>query len=140
MRAIWLGTLAAAALVACGGSAASVPAAMAKRSIALSIRFDDGAGKVSRGTLSCRSGAQRATGIARPAAQTCARMRAIAALLISQPRTDRVCTLIYGGPQKVRLSGTIDRKRVLRRFSRTNGCQISDYDRLARALPAIRVR
>jgi hypothetical protein len=61
-------------------------------------------------------------------------------LLISQPREDRVCTLIYGGPQRVRVTGAIDGKRVVRRFARTNGCQIADYDRLAVALPAIRAR
>ena len=61
-------------------------------------------------------------------------------MLIVQPRKDRACTLIFGGPQRVRVSGTIGGKRVDRRFDRTNGCEIADYDRLARALPRIRAR
>jgi hypothetical protein len=136
---IWLGALTTAVLAACGDDAAGVPATAAKRSMTLSVRFDDGAGRLSRGTLTCRPGRRRATGIARPAARSCSRMRAAAGLLISQPRKDRVCTMIYGGPQQVRVAGVIDGKRVVRRFTRANGCQVADYDRLAIALPAIRV-
>jgi hypothetical protein len=142
VRAIVASAAACAALLACGcgDGAARARTAPVKRSIALTIRFDDGAAAAARGTLSCRAGEQRATGIARPAAESCARVRKLAPLLISQPRQDRVCTMIYGGPQKVRVTGTIDRKRVDRRFARTNGCEIADYDRLAGALPAVRAR
>ena len=136
-RVIWL---AVAVLAACGIDAAGVPAAPAKRSVALAIRFDNGPRKVSRGTLTCRSGEERATGIARPAARSCAGIRKLAPRLISQPPKDRVCSMIYGGPQKVRVTGTIDGKHVDRIFTRTNGCQIADYDRLAAALPAIAVK
>ena len=124
----------------CGESAARAATAAQQRSITLTIRFDRGPRTLSRGTLSCRSGERRATGIARPAARSCARVRKIAGFLTSRPREDRVCTLLYGGPQKVRVTGRIDGKRVDRRFDRTNGCEIADYDRLARALPRIRAR
>jgi hypothetical protein len=141
-RAIFASTAACAALLfcGCGDGAERAVSAPAKHPIALTIRFDDGAGQRERGTLSCRSGRQRAAGIARPAARTCTRIRRIAPMLIAQPRKDRACTLIFGGSQRVRVSGTIGAERVDRRFTRTNGCEISDYGRVAEALPAIRVR
>lgn len=132
-RAILLGALAAAALAACGEQAAGVSAAPAKRSIALTISFDSGAGKVMRGTLSCRRGRQRATGVARPAARSCSRVRRLAAFLTTPPPRDRVCTEIYGGSETARVTGSIDGQRVSRRFSRRNGCEITDYNRIARA-------
>lgn len=141
-RTLLAGAAACAALLACGcgDGAERALSAPATRSIALTIRFDDGAGRTARGALTCRSGRQRATGIARPAARSCARIRRIAPLLISQPRKDRTCTMIFGGPQRVRVTGKIGAKRIDRRFTRANGCQIADYDRLAGALPAIRAR
>ena len=49
---------------------------------------------------------------------------------------DVVCTEIYGGPQRARVIGTVDGKRVWANFTRTNGCQIGRWDRaLAVALP-----
>jgi hypothetical protein len=142
VRTIFASAAACAALLASGSAddAAGAPTATPKRSITLTIRFDRVARVLLRGTLSCRPGGQRATGIARPAARSCSRVRRIAGLLTSKPREDRICTLIYGGPQKVRVTGRIGAKRVNRRFDRTNGCEIADYDRLASALPRIRVR
>jgi hypothetical protein len=141
-RGICASAAACAALLVCGcgDGAERAASASVKRSIALTIRFDDGAGQRKRGTLGCSSGQQRATGIARPAARTCARIQRVVPMLIVRPRKDRACTLIYGGPQRVRVSGAIGGKRVDRRCTRTNGCEISDYGRLAAALPAIRVR
>lgn len=140
-RAICASAAACAALLVggCGDGAERAASAPAKRPIALTIRFDDGEGQRKRGTLGCKSGQERATGIAHPAARTCARIQRIVPMLIVQPRNDRACTLIFGGPQRVRVSGRIGGKRVDRRFTRTNGCEISDYGRLAGALPAIRV-
>ena len=39
-----------------------------------------------------------------------------------------MCTQIYGGPEQARVTGTIDGKKVDRRFTRTNGCEIADFD------------
>jgi hypothetical protein len=143
VRTILASAATCAALLASGGGGGEAAGARTpppQRSITLTIRFDRGARVPLRGTLSCRPSAKRATGIARPAARSCSRVRRIAGLLTSKPREDRICTLIYGGPQKVRVTGRIGGKRVNRRFDRTNGCEIVDYDRLASALPRIRVR
>jgi len=55
-------------------------------------------------------------------------------LLTTQPDQDRVCTQIYGGPETARVSGTIDGEKVDRRFERTNGCAIADFNRAGELL------
>lgn len=40
------------------------------------------------------------------------------------------CTQIYGGPQTARVRGRLRGKRVSASFSRTDGCQISRWDRV----------
>lgn len=60
--------------------------------------------------------------------------------LISQAQTDlfnaelppgTVCTEIYGGPQTLRVRGTLSGRRIDTTFSRTDGCQIDRWDRAA---------
>jgi hypothetical protein len=42
-----------------------------------------------------------------------------------------VCTQIYGGPQVARVTGRIDGRRVWATLGRTDGCEISRWDRLS---------
>jgi hypothetical protein len=42
-----------------------------------------------------------------------------------------VCTEIYGGPQKARVVGVVDGKRVWSPFTRTNGCKIGRWQRIS---------
>ena len=42
-----------------------------------------------------------------------------------------MCTEIYGGPQVATVRGTVDGEAVSATFSRTNGCEIGRWDRLA---------
>lgn len=58
-------------------------------------------------------------------------------LLIDGPPDDRICTEIYGGPDKASLVGTIDDQSVDAVISREDGCRIDDWDNvLAGILPA----
>jgi Subtilisin inhibitor-like len=41
---------------------------------------------------------------------------------------DSICTQVYGGPQKARVTGQIDGRAVDARFSRTNGCEIHRWN------------
>jgi hypothetical protein len=136
----WPAAVAAAALLAACGEdpkAASTGAG----AIALTVRFDDGPGeRVRRGALNC-NGTPRASGVLAgplPAGRMCEQARTVARLLTSTPARDRACTQIYGGPQTLRVTGTIDGRRFDRRITRTDGCGIADYGRVARALPARR--
>lgn len=42
-----------------------------------------------------------------------------------------VCTEIYGGPQKARVTGTVGGNRIWATFTRQNGCQIDRWNRLS---------
>jgi hypothetical protein len=41
------------------------------------------------------------------------------------------CTEIYGGPDQAEVRGTVKLQSILARFNRTNGCEISRWDKLA---------
>jgi hypothetical protein len=142
VRALAGWAAAAVLLTGCGESGdAKAPARPAAGSLALAVRYDDGAGRVRSGRLTCAAGKQRAAGALAgraPAARLCTQARAIAPLL-TKPRPGPVaCTQIYGGPQTLRVTGTIDGRAVKRRFTRTNGCEIADFGRVADALPVTR--
>ena len=102
--------------------------------IELTIVNDDGSGRPTTGTLTCRGADQRAEGAldgrASPA-ELCAQARGNAELLTGKPDKARACAQVYGGPETARVTGTIGREKVDRRFSRTNGCEIADYTRAA---------
>jgi hypothetical protein len=135
--------LTVALLAGCGGSddPAPAPARSTGVAIALAVRYDDGAGHVRTGQLTCAAGEQRATGALAdraPAARLCRQARAIAPLLFKQRGGRVACTQLYGGPQTLRVTGTIEGRAVNRRFARTNGCEIADFTRVAGALPVTR--
>jgi hypothetical protein len=143
-RAVAGWALAVALLAGCGGSGDPAPAparTAATGSIALAVRYDDGAGKVRTGRLICAGGEQRATGALAdraPATRLCTQARTIAPLFFKQRGGRVACTQLYGGPQTLRVTGTIDGRAVNRRFARTNGCEIADFARVAGALPVTR--
>jgi len=128
--------LTAGALSGCGDdddepAAAQTAPTPASGAIELSIRHDDGAGHEETGTLTCRPSEPRAGGFLTrrtTADELCAKARAIKALLTTQPERQRACTQIYGGPETAQITGTIDGVKVDRRFSRTNGCEIADFN------------
>ncbi len=61
----------------------------------------------------------------------CRRLTAASVRLFAPLPPDMACTQIYGGPQMARVIGTIAGKRVWATFSRTDGCQISRWERLS---------
>lgn len=130
--------IAAALLAACGEAGTAQPSAASRPSVALSVRYDNGAGRVRTGRLTCTASVQRAAGALAgrvPVARQCTRVRSIASLLTHAPPAGRICTQIYGGPQTIRVRGKIGRAAVRRTFKRTNGCEIADFARVAMALP-----
>ena len=44
---------------------------------------------------------------------------------------DVMCTQIYGGPERVKVTGSVRGKKVNTLFVRSDGCQIARYDRAA---------
>jgi hypothetical protein len=88
-------------------------------------------------TLRCQGGRAVAGGyLADAPAEACRHARRLARFLLSEPDPDRVCTEIFGGPQTGEVTGVIDGRRVRRSFSRRNGCEIADWDRMGLLLDA----
>lgn len=73
-------------------------------------------------TLDC-AGADRAT---------CAEVARLLPRL--RPDPNEACTQIYGGPERIVLSGQLAGERVRLEVGRTDGCAIARYDLLAAAL------
>jgi hypothetical protein len=115
----------------------AAPAVAHAGAVHLRIRYDDRAGHVRRATLDCVASGPRATGFlhGRDAARLCRRAYELEQLLARPPRTDRPCTMVYGGPDRARIRGNVRGAAVDRSFSRTNGCEIADWDRAQLLLP-----
>lgn len=65
-----------------------------------------------------------------PAAACAALAQAGVEAFAPTPR-DVACTEQWGGPQVATVQGTVDGEQISARFDRTNGCEISRWDRLA---------
>ena len=119
--------LAVGALALVGGSA--IPAAPAVETAVTITYWPDGAdrSKSVRWTLRCDP-----TGgtLPRPA-RACAKLAVGGVKLFAPVPPNMACTEIYGGPQKARVVGVVNGKRVWAILSRTDGCQIGRWQRLS---------
>lgn len=115
----------AAALAACGGEDERAGTGAPTVDLVISVTTPQG----NRETrLQCDAAAR---------SRRCEIARRLADFLAEEPPRDRVCTEIYGGPETARVRGTIGERRIDRRFSKTNGCEIADWER---AEPLLAVR
>jgi hypothetical protein len=114
----------------------AVMAAAAPAPVTLTIRYANGPHATEKvAHLRCRTSA-RADGFLRTSAgPACRRARKIAGFLASRPSPTRVCSQIYGGPERARIAGTIGERRIDRRFTRTNGCETADWRHAIPLLP-----
>ncbi|MEX0745382.1 MAG: hypothetical protein WD118_07245 [Phycisphaeraceae bacterium] len=103
----------------------------------LKLAYEDGEGERETAALTCTDDGASGTGYMKAqAAIACKQVDSLKNLLTKPPAEDRACTQIYGGPQKLRVSGRVDFDTVASRtFERTNGCEIAEWKRLAPLLP-----
>lgn len=143
MRKILMTVLAAGclALTGCGaqdpGGATTSPSTPAHPdspdtvTAELTITVDDGAGGITRHTLTCGpAGGDHPDPEAACAALT-------GPEFLEPVPADAACTAQYGGPQTATVTGTLDGSQVDAEFRRTDGCQISRWDRAAALLGAV---
>jgi Tol biopolymer transport system component len=81
-------------------------------------------------TLRCRP----AAGTLRNRATACSELMSVRNPFAPVPR-DTPCTEIYGGPQQATVVGVYGGKPVRTTFTRTNGCQIARWNRVAFLFP-----
>ena len=77
------------------------------------LRCDPTAGSLQRPTLACQ------------------RLSAGGMKLFAPISPKVACTEIYGGPQRARVTGVVEGKRVWATFSRTNGCHIERWAKVS---------
>lgn len=119
-------------------SASCAPASTIPRPATVALSMTYTAGTVHAGaTLACGSGHERVTGFLarRSAALLCARARALRAFLAAGPDRGRVCSQVYGGPDRALVRGRIGASSIRRWFGRADGCQIADWRRAGLLLP-----
>ena len=123
MRASPVALAIAVAAVAAGAAATSAPTSLRitywedstkpTKSVTWTLRCGPAAGSLPRPTRACR-------GLARGGAE----------LFAPTPKS-AVCTEIYGGPQRARVVGTVNAKRIWATFTRSNGCEISRWQQIS---------
>ena len=64
-------------------------------------------------------------------ARACARLTAGGAKLFAPLPRNIVCTEIYGGPQRARVVGAVNGRRIWATFARSNGCEIDRWQRIS---------
>jgi hypothetical protein len=114
-----------------------VPAAASAGAVHLRFTYSDGAGHQKTAALTCDASGPRATGYLRhrDRAKLCATAYRLKRFLGTPPPRDRVCALIYGGPDRARVRGNVADRAVNRLFTRVNGCEIDDWSRAQALLP-----
>jgi hypothetical protein len=119
--------LAAIALAACATGSATPQQASAT---SLTVTYwSQGPNVSKRQQWTLRCAPARGT-LARPAV-ACRKLAAGGTKLFAPTPKNVACTEIYGGPQVAKVVGTVQGRRVWASLSRTNGCEISRWDRLS---------
>lgn len=108
------------------------PASSTAPSTNLTVVFDDGAGKTDSWTLTC----DPAGGTHPHAATACAALTANGKTALPPVAKGMMCTQIFGGAQRAKVTGTWNGGQVNAALSRTNGCEISRWKALEGLLPA----
>ncbi|MGD0274131.1 MAG: hypothetical protein ABSB96_10430 [Gaiellaceae bacterium] len=78
-------------------------------------------------TLNCPTG----KGTLPAGRATCKKLSHLSARAFAPVPTGTACTLIYGGPEKALVTGRYSGKTIRAVFSRTDGCQIARWSRVA---------
>lgn len=58
----------------------------------------------------------------------CALLKKTGTTLFKPVPPDTACTMIYGGDQRISVTGIVNKKKVAATFNRSGGCEIARYD------------
>ena len=112
---------------------AAFPTTASAGLIVLKIEFRADAGSKPRVlTLRC---AEKATGTVRNPAAACARLQHLGRGAFRPTPPNTACTEIFGGPSTARITGSFLGFPLWVKLSRSNGCEIARWQRVAFLLP-----
>jgi hypothetical protein len=97
----------------------------------LTIVVSNGAGSTSTWRLTCNP----PSGTHPDPDAACRALETNGAAALPPVPKDKACTQIYGGPQTATVTGTWQGQRVISRFARNDGCQISRWKLMEGLLP-----
>jgi hypothetical protein len=117
------------ALVAAGVATASAATATSSTTALRITYWEDSAAPTKTVTWTLRCGPV-AGSLPRPT-RACRRLAQGGVELFAPTSKNAVCTEIYGGPQRARVVGSVCRKRIWATFARSNGCEISRWQRIS---------
>lgn len=108
----------------------------------LTVEFSaDGSTPTDSWTLHCNGSAALPESTAPDPAGACAVLAAQGTALFAAVPADRMCTQQISGPQRARVTGTVNGENVDASFSLTDGCQTERWEKLTPLLgPASNVR
>lgn len=89
----------------------------------LTITVDDGAGRTASHSVTC----EPAGGDVPDPEGACAALASSWATAFPPVPKDQACTMIFGGPERATVSGTVAGEQVLAEFNRSNGCEIDRW-------------
>ncbi len=100
--------------------------------IVVDVGLQTGPAHTEQATLRCDGDHTRATGFLRSRSKAACRVirRGVLRRVVRDQQSRRLCSQIYGGPQRARITGTVGGDRVNLSLTRTDGCGTSDWDRL----------
>jgi hypothetical protein len=70
--------------------------------------------------------------------QACGAVAGVSAADLREVPKDVACTQVYGGPEEATIKGTIRGEDVDATFTRTDGCQVSRWNRVKALLEEVR--
>jgi outer membrane lipoprotein SlyB len=133
MRRLALPLLAAALLAGCG-SDEPTPAAGGTGNLAqLVVTVDDDGTRGSAKPRELRLDCAKPTDSA-----ACGAAAGVSAADVQKTPGDMACTQLYGGPEEAAIKGTIRGNPVDATFKRTDGCEISRWERVKALLAEVR--
>jgi hypothetical protein len=132
MRRLALGLLLAAFLAGCGSDEGTQAAGPTGELANLVVTVDDdgarGANQPRELKLEC----------AKPTdSQACGAAAGVSAADVQKTGADTACTQIYGGPEEASIKGKIRGEAIDATFKRTDGCEISRWDRVKALLAEV---
>jgi outer membrane lipoprotein SlyB len=133
MRRLAPGLLVAAALAGCGSDGGTQAAGPTGELANLIVTVDDDGAKGATQPRELKLDCAKPTD-----SLACGAAAGVSAADLQRTRGDVACTQIYGGPEEASIKGRIRGQNVDATFKRTDGCEISRWDRVKALLDEVR--